>query len=86
MIVRVKELRRQRKSEVEIQDKLNLTSEFVLRKTLEQAARYSLARLKEVYHQLLEADLSIKTGKYDPELALNILIAELCQRHKLEAF
>jgi len=86
MIVRVKELRRQRKSEVEIQDKLNLTSEFVLRKTLEQAARYSLARLKEVYHQLLETDLSIKTGKYDPELALNILIAELCQRRKLEAF
>ena len=86
MIVRVKELRRQRKSEVEIQDKLNLTSEFALRKTLEQAARYSLARLKEVYHQLLETDLSIKTGKYDPELALNILIAELCQRHKLEAF
>jgi len=84
MIVRVKELRNQRKSGMEIQDRLGLTSEFALRKTLEQANRYSLARLKEVYHRLLEADLSIKTGKYDAELALNILIAELCQRRKLE--
>jgi len=84
MIVRVKELRNQRKSEMEIQERLGLTSEFALRKTLEQANRYSLARLKEVYHRLLDADLSIKTGRYDAELALNILIAELCQRRKLE--
>ena len=83
MIVQVKELRSRKKSEVEIQDRLGLASEFVLRKTLEQANRYSLARLKEVYHKLLEADLSIKTGKYDAELALSILIAELCQRDKV---
>lgn len=84
MTVRAKELRSQRKSEIEIQDKLDLASEFALRKTLERAGRYSLARLKEVYHQLLETDLAIKTGKYDAELALNILIAELGQRRKLE--
>ncbi|HUV57079.1 MAG TPA: DNA polymerase III subunit delta [Dehalococcoidales bacterium] len=80
MIVRVKELRNQRKSQQEIQDRLGITSEFALRKTLEQTGMYSWERLKEVYHRLLEADLSIKTGKYDDELALNILIAELCQR------
>jgi len=83
MIVRVKELRGQGKPEVEIQNKLGLTSEFALRKTLEQAGRYSLARLKQAYHRLLETDLSIKTGKYGGELALNILIAELCQRSKV---
>jgi len=82
MIVRVKELKNQRKTGVEIQNKLGLTSEFALRKTLEQATRYPLARLKGVYHKLLEADLSIKTGKYDAELALSILIAELCQQGK----
>ncbi len=80
MIVRVKELRNQRKPKIEIQDKLGLTSEFVLRKTLDQADKYPLARLREVYHKLLEADLSIKTGKYGGELTLNILIAELGQR------
>ena len=83
MIVRVKELRGQGKPEVEIQNKLGLTSEFALRKTLEQASRYSWERLKEVYHKLLETDLSIKTGKYGGELALDILIAELCQRRKI---
>ncbi len=82
MIVRAGELRNQRKSSIDIQNKLGLTSEFALRKTLEQASRYSLPRLREVYHHLLETDLSIKTGKYDAELALNILVAELCQRGK----
>ena len=79
IIVRVKELMRQRKSRIDIQDKLGLTSDFVLRKAMEQAEKYSLARLKEVYHRLLEADLSIKTGEFDGELALNLLIAELGQ-------
>ena len=80
LMFRVKELRSQGKSRNEIQNKLGLTSDFVLRKAWEQADKYSPARLREVYHRLLEADLSIKTGKYDGELALNILIAELGQR------
>ena len=77
MIVQVKELTNRGEPKIEIQDKLGLTREFVWRKTLEQAGKYSLARLKEVYHKLLEADLSIKTGKYGGELTLNLLIAEL---------
>jgi len=64
---------------MEIQNKLGLSSEFATNKTLDQADLYTLERLKEVYHRLLEADLSIKTGKYNGELALNILVAELCQ-------
>jgi DNA polymerase-3 subunit delta len=80
LIIRAKELRRQDKSEVEIQDRLGLTSEFTLRKILEQAARYPMSQIIDLYHRLLEADLSVKTGKYTGELALNILIAELCQR------
>ncbi|MFC2041392.1 DNA polymerase III subunit delta [Chloroflexota bacterium] len=80
LIVRAKELRNRKTSMAEIQSKLGLTAEFALHKTLEQSSRYSLSRLKEVYDRLLETDLSIKTGKYDAELALNILVAELCQR------
>lgn len=82
MIVRAKELRRQRKPEAEIQRKLGLTSDFALRKTLERADRYPVERLKEVYQKLLQTDLSIKTGKYEGGLALNILIAELCHRRR----
>jgi DNA polymerase-3 subunit delta len=77
MIVRARELRSQGKPEVEIQSRLGLPSGFALRRTLEQAARHPLSRVIEVYHKLLETDLAIKTGKYDGELALNILIAEL---------
>ena len=80
MIVQAKELRNQRKSEAEIQNKLGVASEFALRKVLEQADRYPMRYIIVMYHKLLETDLSIKTGKYDGELALNLLIADLCQR------
>jgi len=82
MIVRAKELRNRRESESEIQDKLGLTAEFALRKVLEQSDRYPMRQIVEVYHKLLETDLSIKTGKYSGELALNLLVADLCQRRR----
>jgi DNA polymerase-3 subunit delta len=85
MMYRVKGLRSQRKSRSEIQNKMRVTSDFVLRKAWELADKYSLARLEEVYHKLLEADLSIKTGRYDSELALNILIAELGRKSAVSA-
>lgn len=80
IIFQIKEMRGRKKSRTDIQNKLGLTSDFVLRKAWEQADRYSPARLREVYHKLLETDLSIKTGKLEGELGLNILIAELGQR------
>lgn len=45
---------------------------------MEQAQRYPMERLKQVYKRLLQADLSIKTGRFDGGLALNLLIADLC--------
>ncbi|UCG54462.1 MAG: DNA polymerase III subunit delta [Dehalococcoidia bacterium] len=80
LLVQAKELIKKGKSEFEIQNRLGLTSEFAWRKTAEQASCYSFARLKELYQRLLVADMSIKTGKYEPDLALNILVAELCQQ------
>lgn len=84
-IIRARELINQRKPRTEIQNRLGLTSGFAMRRTLEQAGGYSLPRLKAVYHQLLDTDLSIKTGRLDAELALNILVAELCQRDRAYA-
>ena len=80
LIARIKELQQQRKSESHIQSRLGLVSEYAFRKTLKQANRYPWGRIREVYHKLLKTDLSIKTGKYDGDLALNILVAELSQR------
>jgi DNA polymerase-3 subunit delta len=82
LIVRARELKNQKRPNIDIQTRLGFSSEYALRRTLEQASRYSLARLREIYYHLLETDLSIKTGKYDAELALNILVAELCQQGK----
>jgi DNA polymerase III delta subunit len=44
-----------------------------------------MPRIKQVYQQLLDTDIAIKTGKYTEELALNILVAELCQRAPVSA-
>ena len=77
IIFLVKEMRDRGKSRGEIQNKLGLTSDFLLRKAWEQADKYSPSRLHQVYHKLLETDISIKTGKLDGELALDVLIAEL---------
>jgi len=85
IIFQIKEMRNLKKTRGEIQSKLGLTSDFVLRKAWDQADRYSPARLREVYHKLLETDISIKTGKLDGEIALNILIAELGQRGTVSA-
>jgi DNA polymerase-3 subunit delta len=82
LIVRARELKQQHRSETEIRSRLGLTADWLVRKTLEQANRYTLPRLKQVYQLLVETDLAIKTGKYDGELALNILVAELCLPQK----
>jgi len=79
LIIRAKVLGSQGEPKAEIQSRLGLPSEFALRRTLEQADKYSWLRLKAVYHKLLATDLAIKTGRYEAELALNILIAELGQ-------
>ncbi len=79
MLVRVKEMRKQRKSSTAIQERLGLASEFLFNRVSEQADKHTLERLKEMYHHLLEAELAIKTGKRGGELALNVLVAELGQ-------
>lgn len=80
MIVRTKDMKAQKTADNEIKAKLGLFSDFAYRRTVEQAGRYSFERLKSIYAQLLESDLSMKTGRYEGELAIELLIAELCRR------
>jgi len=79
LVIQAKDLRLRGLTIPEIKDRLGLTSDYVLRKTLGQADEYSMARLETVYRKLLETDISIKTGRRGEELALDLLIAELCQ-------
>lgn len=78
LLVQAKELSQQGLSATEVKARLNLTSDFVLNKALEQGRRYSMGRLEQVYRKLLETDLSIKRGLWKGDLALDLLVAELC--------
>lgn len=80
LMARIKELKASKVPENEIQSRTGLASDFAWRKTLEQSQQSSTERIRKIYGKLLETDMSIKTGKYDSELALNLLVAELCHR------
>ncbi|MCY4577967.1 MAG: hypothetical protein OXD31_02870, partial [Chloroflexi bacterium] len=54
-------------------------SGYPLTKTMQQEGRFSAERLVEIHRRLLEADLSIKTGAADEEMALDTLIIALSE-------
>jgi DNA polymerase-3 subunit delta len=64
-------------SRLEIQDRLGLKSSYSLDKTLAQAKLYDFEGIRRAYDKLLETDLAIKTGKYNDQLALELLVTEL---------
>ncbi len=74
LIAQAKELS-SKLSRKQIQSKLGLKP-FAVDRTLSQAKLYDLEHIKRAYDKLLETDLAIKTGKYDDQLALELLVAE----------
>jgi DNA polymerase-3 subunit delta len=78
LLIRAKELATQQLSDAELATNLGL-SERLLPRVIEQAEGYSLSQLNKIYHQLLNTDIAIKTGKMKGELALDLLVIELCQ-------
>ncbi|MBM3153700.1 MAG: DNA polymerase III subunit delta [Chloroflexi bacterium] len=61
----------------EVRAGLEQPSDFSLQKASRQARAYSRERIRAAYHKLAETDVDIKSGKYDNELGLNLLIIEL---------
>ena len=57
-------------------NRLGISSQFVLHKTVDQARRLSRQAVTSQYRKLLEADLAIKQGQMEPDLALELLVAE----------
>jgi len=66
-------------SQSEIQARLGINHDFVLRKTMQQARRHAIERLKLFYKRLVEADFTIKTSRLEPELALSVLVESLAR-------
>ncbi len=50
---------------------------FVTRKMVEQARNYSVEQLEQIMFKLLDTDVSLKTSRIEPTLALDMLVVEL---------
>ncbi len=48
---------------------------FVVKKSYSQAQKFSFQELKKIYRKIFQADIDIKTGRINPETALDLLIA-----------
>ena len=74
----VKELTAERKPLAHNAPPFGLSSSpFALEKLQRQAARISVSELERAYELLRDTDIAVKTGRLDPELALNLVVAEL---------
>lgn len=51
---------------------------FVAQKTLQVAKNYTFKDLTQIYGELMEFDVDIKTGKIAPQTALDLLVLKLC--------
>jgi len=50
---------------------------YVIQKSTQQARKFNFEELKKIYQKIFQVDLSIKTGKVEPETALDLFIAEI---------
>jgi len=50
---------------------------FVVQKSSYLCSQFSFDQLKKIYQKIFQVDLDIKTGKIEPELALDLLVSEI---------
>jgi DNA polymerase-3 subunit delta len=84
LVIQAKDMLQQKHASADIGHSLGITSDYVLQKVREQARTHSIEQLKTIYRKLLDTDISIKTGRIKGdrgELALDLLICELCEEH-----
>ena len=59
---------------------MGTNSDFVIRKSASQARHFQTHEIKRIYHLILEADLKIKQGRLDANIALEILVTQIATR------
>ncbi|MEN8613928.1 DNA polymerase III subunit delta [Dehalogenimonas sp. THU2] len=80
LVIQIKDLKSRGEKDMEIRRRLGLNADFVWKKALDQAGRFSIDRFKDIYRQLLEADIAAKTGRMDETMSIDLLVAELATR------
>ncbi len=63
----------------EIQSRLNL-DDWRYQRLLPYLPRYELSRLIDIYHQLMQTDVDLKTGAYPDQLAIEMLVAHIAEK------
>ena len=79
LLLIAKDLRGEGVPDSEMGARLSLSG-YPLQKTLEQERNFTTQQLTAIHHKLLMADVAIKTGELDEQLALDILTADLASR------
>jgi len=77
-LIQVRDMLDHRVAEGRMAEKSGL-SDFVVRKSIGQARQFTMSKLLDIHHRLLELDQSVKTGKADAEMSLDALIVEMCR-------
>ncbi len=57
--------------------KISKLHPFVVKKSFQQAQKFNLQELKKIYQKIFQVDFDIKTGKIEPETALDLLLSEI---------
>jgi DNA polymerase-3 subunit delta len=60
-----------------LMDRLDTRSQYVVDKTTQQARHFSLPLLAKCYQRVVRADSDTKTGVFDGDIALQLLVADL---------
>ena len=77
-LIQVRDMLDHRVSEGRMAEKSGL-SDFVVRKSIGQARQFTMSKLLDIHHNLLELDHAVKTGRADAEMSLDALVVEMCR-------
>lgn len=62
----------------QLMSRLGVPSSWALQRTMDRTRGYNVGTLKAALARVLETDVLIKTGRQEPEIGLDLLIADLC--------
>jgi DNA polymerase III subunit delta len=80
VMFQIKEMKSQKKPASEIQTRVGIYNAYAWSKVAGRTDKFTLDKLRLVYEKLVEADLAIKTGRFEGDLVLDLLVAELSQK------
>lgn len=77
-LIQVRDMLDRRVSEGRMAEQSGL-SDFIVRKSVGQAKQYTMPKLLDIHHKLVELDHAVKTGRAEAEMTLDALVVEMCR-------